>query len=333
MPYSTDHDGFTDSAAGSTNGSDHRGTSKQDGAHTDSRWFPGFDAGIFDIDGTSIYARWGGNPDGDALLLVHGYPQTHLMWRHIAQRLQERYFIVLPDLRGYGASAKPVGLPDHSNYSKRTMANDLVAVIDQLGRDSFYLCGHDRGARVAARLALDHPHRVRKLSLLDVAPTLDMYRATSREFATAYFHWFLLIQPSPLPEDLIGGNPAAYLAVVLRQFSGGNGDYLERDVVAEYERVFCTPETLHSTAEDYRASAGIDLEHDQQSRDDGHRIGCDTQVLIAENGVVHRLFDAHALWQAQCAATVTATTMPSGHFFPEALPDETAAALVNFFSA
>lgn len=311
---------------------DH-GKSNHIAAQTESRWFRGFDAGIFDNDGISIYARWGGNPDGHPLLLVHGYPETHLMWRHIARRLQDRYFIVMPDLRGYGASAKPIGLSDHSNYSKRTMANDLVAVMDQLGRDSFYLCGHDRGARVAARLALDHPHRVRKLSLLDVAPTLDMYDATSKEFATAYFHWFLLIQAAPLPEVLIGGNPAAYLAILLRQFSGGNSDHLERDVIAEYERAFCVPEALHSTAEDYRASAGIDLEHDQQSRDSGHRIDCDTQVLIAENGVVHRLFDAHALWQAQCAATVTATTIPSGHFFPEALPDDTTAALVNFFSA
>ncbi|WP_082953602.1 alpha/beta fold hydrolase [Mycobacterium sp. E3251] len=304
---------------------------KQTVAQADSRWFPGFDAGTFDTDGTAIYARWGGNPGGPALLLVHGYPETHLMWRHIAGRLRDRYFLVIPDLRGYGASAKPVGLPDHSNYSKRTMANDLVAVVDQLGRDSFYLCGHDRGARVAARLALDHPHRVRKLSLIDIAPTLDMYRATNQEFATAYFHWFLLIQAAPLPELLIGGNPAAYLAIVLRQLSGGNDDYLEREVIAEYERAFCTPETLHSTAEDYRASAGIDLEHDQHSRDRGHRIACDTQVLTAENGAVHRLFDAHALWQAQCAATVTTTTLPSGHFIPETLPDETAAALSSFF--
>jgi haloacetate dehalogenase len=267
------------------------------------------------------------------LLLVHGYPETHLMWRHIARRIKDHYFLVMPDLRGYGDSTKPNGLPNHGNYSKRTMANDLVAVMKQLGRDTFYLCGHDRGGRVAARLALDHPRRVKKLSLLDVAPTLDMYNATNREFATAYYHWFLLIQPTPLPELLIGGNPTAYLDTVLRQLSGGNANFLEPDVLAAYRRAFCTPDTLHGTAEDYRASAGIDLEHDQHSRDLGHRIACDTLVLIAQHGAVHRLFDAHTLWQAQCAGAVTTTTMPSGHFIPEALPDETARALLDFFPA
>lgn len=297
-----------------------------------SRWFPEFSAGTFDVDGVGIFARWGGNPQGPTLLLVHGYPETHLMWRHVAALLRDRYFLILPDLRGYGESDKPAGLPDHANYSKRTMANDLVGVVDRLGRDSFYLCGHDRGARVAARLALDHPHRVTKLSLLDVAPTLDMYAATNRDFATAYYHWFLLVQPAPLPELLIGGNPSAYLATVLRQLSGGNADYLEPDVVAEYERAFCTPQALHASAEDYRASADIDLVHDQQSRDRGQRIACATQVLVAERGSVHRLFDAHGLWQAQCAAQVCTTVMPSGHFIPEALPDETAAVLSSFFA-
>jgi haloacetate dehalogenase len=300
-------------------------------APSESPWFPDFQAGTFDVNGVSIFARWGGNPNGHALLLVHGYPETHLMWRHVAARLRGDYFLVLPDLRGYGDSAKPAGLPDHSNYSKRTMAHDLVAVMEHLGHSSFYLCGHDRGARVAARLAVDHAHRVRKLCLLDIAPTLDMYDATNRDFATAYFHWFLLIQPAPLPELLIGGNPTAYLSTVLRQLSAGTDGDLERDVAAEYQRTFCTSESLHSTAEDYRASAGIDLEHDRHSRDRGHRITCDTQVLIGRYGTICRLFDAHALWQAQCAATVTTMTLPTGHFIPEALPDETAAALREFF--
>jgi len=302
-------------------------------APADSPWFPGFHARTFDVDGISIFARYGGNPDGRALLLVHGYPENHVMWHQVARRLQERYFLVIPDLRGYGDSAKPAGLPDHSNYSKRMMANDLVAVMDQLGRDSFYLCGHDRGARVSARLAMDHPDRVLKLSLLDVAPTLDMYNATSKEFATAYFHWFLLIQPAPLPELVIGGNPAAFLEAVLRQFAGGDNDYLEPAVAAEFERVFCTPEAIHASAEDYRAGAGIDLDHDQHSRDLGQKIACEVQVLIGERGVVHRLFDAHALWQDECTATVTTTTMPSGHFIAEERPAETAAALLRFFPA
>lgn len=298
-----------------------------------SDWFPGLRAGKFDVGEVSIFARYGGDPNAPALLLVHGYPETHLMWHQVAQRLRDRYFLVIPDLRGYGDSSKPVGLPDHSNYSKRAMANDLVAVMDQLGRDSFYLCGHDRGARVSARLALDHPDRVVKLSLLDIAPTLDMYNATTTEFATAYFHWFLLIQAAPLPELLIGGNPAGYLAIVLRKLAGGDVDYLDAGVAAEYERVFCTQEAIHSSTEDYRASAGIDLEHDQRSRDLGQKILCDTQVLVGARGAVHRLFDAHALWQAQCDATVTTTALPSGHFIPEQLPEETAAALSSFFPA
>ncbi|ORW48662.1 alpha/beta hydrolase [Mycobacterium paraense] len=297
----------------------------------DARWFPGLDARTFDVGEVSIFARYGGDPNAPALLLVHGYPETHLMWRRVAPQLRDRYFLVIPDLRGYGDSSKPAGRPDHSNYSKRAMANDLVTVMDQLGRDTFYLCGHDRGARVSARLALDHPARVVKLSLVDIAPTLDMYNATTREFATAYFHWFLLIQAAPLPESLIGGNPAGYLDIVLRKLAGGDVDYLDDGVAAEYERAFCTPEAIHSSTEDYRASAGIDLEDDQRSRDLGQKILCDTQVLVGERGAVHRLFDAQALWQAQCAATVTTTALPSGHFIPEQLPEETAAALMSFF--
>jgi len=292
-------------------------------------WFPTLHSRTFEVDGASIFARYGGAPDRPALLLVHGYPESHVMWHQVAQRLQEHYFLVIPDLRGYGDSSKPRGLPDHGNYSKRAMANDLVAVMDLLGLESFYLCGHDRGGRVSARLALDHPDRVRKLSLVDIAPTLDMYNTTTREFATAYFHWFFLIQPEPLPELMIGGNPAQYLSTVLSKL-GSSDEFLEPGVAAEYQRVFCMPDAIHSSTEDYRAGAGIDLEHDQHSRERGDKIRCDTQVLLAERGVVHRLFDAHALWQAQCAAT--ATTMPSGHFIPEALPDETAAALRQFFT-
>jgi haloacetate dehalogenase len=219
------------------------------GAGADSRWFPTLDSRTFEVDGVSIFARYGGAPDRPALLLVHGYPESHVMWHQVAQRLHEHYFLVIPDLRGYGDSSKPTGLPDHGNYSKRAMANDLVAVMDLLGLESFYLCGHDRGGRVSARLALDHSDRVRKLSLLDIAPTLDIYNATTREFATAYFHWFFLIQSEPLPELMIGGNPAQYLSTVLRKL-GGSDEFLEAGVADEYERVFCTPEAIHSTTED-----------------------------------------------------------------------------------
>ncbi|MDO8373842.1 MAG: alpha/beta hydrolase, partial [Polaromonas sp.] len=168
-------------------------------------WFEGFEARDFEVNGTSIFARYGGNAAGPTLLLLHGFPQSHVMWHRVVLALQAHFFLVLPDLRGYGDSSKVAGLPDHSNYSKRNMAQDAVAVMDALGRGNFYLCGHDRGGRVAHRLAVDHPGRVDKLCLIDIAPTLDMYNATDMRFATAYYHWFHLIQPNPLPETMIGG--------------------------------------------------------------------------------------------------------------------------------
>ena len=164
-------------------------------------WFDGFEARNFDVNGTTIFGRFGGNANGPAVLLLHGFPQAHVMWHRVAQTLRERYFVVLADLRGYGDSAKPPGLPDHSDYSKRTMALDFVGVMDALGRESFFLCGHDRGGRVAHRLAVDHPERVDKLCVIDIAPTLDMYDATDKAFATAYYHWFHLIQPDRSPSS------------------------------------------------------------------------------------------------------------------------------------
>jgi len=248
------------------------------------------------------------------------------------QALQAHYFLVLPDLRGYGDSSKVPGLPDHSNYSKRNMAQDAVALMDALGRGNFFLCGHDRGGRVAHRLALDHPARVDKLCVIDIAPTLDMYNATDMRFATAYYHWFHLIQPSPLPETMIGGNAVAYLHAKLGGWGSSGLGYIEPEALIEYERCFCTPEAIHAACEDYRASAGIDLVHDRESRARGDKIACDTQVLWGERGVVQKLFDPLALWQAQCSGIVSGHPMPAGHFIPEELPLETADALLRFFS-
>ena len=252
------------------------------------------------------------------------------MWHRVAQRLKHDFFLVLPDLRGYGDSSHAPGLPDHSNYSKRALAQDLIAVMDTLGIAAFALCGHDRGGRVAHRLALDHPARVTKLCVIDIAPTLDMYARTDFDFARAYYHWFHLIQPTPLPELMIGGNPRAYLHAKLGGWGSGGLGHIEPRALAEYERCFCRDEAIHTACEDYRASAGIDLEHDRESRARGHKIACDTLVLWGEHGVVQRLFDPLALWQAQCAGAVTGWAMPAGHFIPEQLPDETAAALQAF---
>ncbi len=297
-------------------------------------WFSGFESRRFEVNGVSIHARVptaarGGKP---ALLLVHGFPQTHVLWHRVVQRLQQDYWIVLPDLRGYGDSAQPAGLPDHANYSKRTMAQDLVDLMDQLGCPEFFLAGHDRGGRVAARLALDHAEKVKKLCVIDIAPTLDMYNATNMEFARAYYHWFHLIQPWPLPERMIGADAKTYLHAKLGGWGSQGLAYIEPLALAEYERCFCRPEAIHGACEDYRASAGIDLEHDRASRARGDRIACDTLVLWGERGVVHRLFKPLELWQAQCRATVSGQLLPAGHFIPEELPVETAAALRAFFA-
>ena len=296
-------------------------------------WFEGFETQRFEVPDASIFARIGGNAGGPPLLLLHGFPQTHALWHRVAQQLAKDYFLVMPDLRGYGDSSKAPGLDDHSNYSKRSMAADMVAVMDALGTDSFHLCGHDRGGRVAHRLAVDHPQRVKKLCVIDIAPTLDMYNATDMAFARAYYHWFHLIQPKPVPETMIGGAPQAYLHTKLGGWGGSGTSFIEPQAMAEYERCFCNTEAIHSACEDYRASAGIDLEHDRASRAQGEKIACDTLVLWGERGVVNRLFQPLALWQAQCAGQVTGWAVPAGHFIPEELPQETAEALRGFFTA
>ena len=297
-------------------------------------WFEHFDTRHFDTSGARIHAHVSRGLPGDrpALLLLHGFPQSHVMWHRVAQQLEKDFYLVMPDLRGYGDSSKAVGLPDHSNYSKRAMAQDMVDVMDALGVTTFFLCGHDRGGRVAHRLAVDHPARVQRLCVIDIAPTLDMYAATDFEFAKAYYHWFHLIQPQPLPETMINGNPLAYLHAKLGGWGSVGMGYIEPAALAEYERCFCQPDTVHAMCEDYRASAGIDLEHDRTSRAQGQKIACDTLVLWGERGVVQRLFKPVDLWQAQCAGQVTGHTVAAGHFIPEELPQQTAAQLAAFFT-
>ncbi len=294
-------------------------------------WFDGFEARRYEVNGQQIHARTGGRADGPPLLLLHGFPQTHVIWQRVAQQLRDRFFLVMPDLRGYGDSSKPPGDPDHANYGKRAMAADMVALMRTLGHERFGLVGHDRGGRVAHRLALDHREAVTKLCVLDIAPTLDMYDATDMRFASAYYHWFHLIQPAPLPERMIGGDPLFYLRWKLGGWGSAGMGYLEPEAIAEYERCFVVPESIHAVCEDYRASAGIDLEHDRASRAAGERIACDTLVLWGTRGVVHRMFKPLELWQAQCAGRVTGEALPSGHFVPEEAPAETASALLRFF--
>ena len=305
----------------------------------DTDWFAGFTLHRIKTQGADAQVRVGGRADAPALVLLHGFPQTHAMWHRVARALAPHFRLVLPDLRGYGDSdvSHPPGPPDHRHHSKRAMAQDVVDVVDALGIGRFYLCGHDRGGRVAHRLAVDHPARVRRLCVIDIAPTLDMYARTDMAFARAYYHWFHLIQPAPLPELMIGGNAKAYLHTKL----GGWGSsaaaegaapllHIEPQALAEYERCFCRTENIHSACEDYRASAGIDLEHDRESRARGERIACGTLVLWGARGVVQKFFDPLALWQAQCAARVSGQALPAGHFIPEELPGDTAEALRAF---
>jgi haloacetate dehalogenase len=305
-------------------------------------WFAGFEKRQFTVDGVAVCARistnWRTHADKPMLVLLHGFPQTHAMWHRVAQALKSDYRLVLPDLRGYGDSSHAPGLPDHSNYSKRAIEQDVAGLLDQLGVDDFFLCGHDRGGRVAHRLALDFPARVRRLCVLDIAPTLDMYRRTDMDFARAYYHWFHLIQPSPLPELMIGGSLLPYLNAKLGGWGSGGTSFIEPEAMAEYERCLAlAPEragdllpAVHTACEDYRASAGIDLVHDQESRDQGLKVRCDLLVLWGERGVVHRMFKPLELWKAQCAGQVSGHVVPSGHFIPEELPQRTVEDLRGF---
>ena len=295
-------------------------------------WFDGFEQQRFKVNGVEIFARIGGRADAPPLLMLHGYPQTHAIWHRVAERLAPHFRIVLADLRGYGDSSRPPGASDHANYSKRAMAQDMVDVMAQLGHQRFALGGHDRGGRVAHRLALDHPQQLSRLTLIDIAPTLDMYDATDKAFASAYYHWFLLIQPAPLPERLLSGDPKFFLHGALGAFGANGLGHLEPEALAEYERCFARPDALHASCEDYRASAGIDLEHDRASRAAGDKIECDLQLLWGERGVVHRLFKPLELWRAQCSAQVSGVSMPAGHFIPEELPEQTAEHLLRFLA-
>jgi len=280
--------------------------------------FPHFRALQVEIDPTvTINAIVGGS--GPPLLLLHGHPQTHAIWHRVAPRLAEHFTVVACDLRGYGESSKPQGAPDHANYSKRAMAADMVAVMQSLGFATFRVLAHDRGARVAHRLALDHPQAVERMALLDIAPTLAMYEQTSDAFARAYWHWFFLIQPAPLPERLIEADPAAYVRDVMGKRSAGLAPFDPR-ALAEYQRCLALPGSAHGICEDYRAAATIDLEHDRFDRDAGNRLALPLMVLWGEQGVVGRCFDPLAEWQ-RVAADVQGGALPCGHYIAEEAPD------------
>ena len=290
--------------------------------------FPGFERRRFDV-GSGIVINGVVGGSGPPLLLLHGHPQTHVMWHKVAPRLAERFTLVITDLRGYGDSSQPVGLDDHSNYAKRAMAADQATLMGSLGFDRFMVCGHDRGARVSHRLAVDHADRVEKLVLLDISPTLAMYEQTSKLLATLYFHWFFLIQPRPLPETMIGANPDFYYKSVMGGRWAGL-DAFAPEALAEYSRCWNRPETVHAMCEDYRAAASIDLEHDRADRNAGNRIRCPTLVLWGANGVIEKCFQPLDDW-GRVAADVRGHTLPSGHYIPEEIPEILVSELTGFF--
>lgn len=289
-------------------------------------FYTGLEAGTAHADGVAI--PWVRAGRGPALLLLHGHPQTKAIWHRVLPRLAERFTVVATDLRGYGDAGKPPSVPGHATYSKRAMAADQVAVMRALGHERFALVGHDRGGRVAHRLAVDHPQAVQRLALLDICPTLAMYEQTSMEFATAYWHWFFLIQPAPFPERLIGADPAFYLSKLMGNRSAGLSPFTA-EAWAEYLRCIADPETVRGMCEDYRAAAGIDLEHDRADRDAGRRIECPLLVLWGRDGVVARCFSPLREWQ-RVATDVRGEALPCGHYIPEEAPDALLAALEPF---
>ena len=266
--------------------------------------------------------------EGPPVLLLHGYPQTHSMWHAVAPRLAENFTVVATDLRGYGDSSKPFGSEDHATYSKRAMAADQVQVMESLGFLSFAVVGHDRGGRVGHRMALDHPDRVTRLAVLDIVPTRHVYATVGRELATAYYHWFFFIQPYDLPETLIGADPGYYL----RKKLGGWGTSLDTfapEALAEYERCFGDPATIHASCEDYRAAASIDLAHDDADRDEGRKVTCPLLALWGDRGAMGRLYDVANVWR-EYARDVRGGPIDAGHFLAEERPEETARELANF---
>ena len=291
---------------------------------SESKFFPGFTTRTVNADGVRIHLETGGN--GPPLLLLHGHPQTHVTWHKVAPRLAEHFTVVTPDLRGYGDSAKPEGGEGHINYSKRAMAADQVAVMRALGFERFAVVGHDRGGRVAHRMALDYPDAVERLALFDIAPTATMYARTDKAFATRYFWWFFLIQPAPLPERMIASDPEFFLRRHIEGQIKIPGATSEA-VFQEYLRCYQDPATRHAICEDYRAAATIDLAHD--AADAARRISVPLLALWGGRGTVGQLYDVLETWREK-ANDVRGRALDCGHAPQEEAPEETLSELLSF---
>ena len=284
--------------------------------------FDGFETTEIDTGEARIHVRRAGS--GPPLLLLHGYPQTHAMWHRIAPALAEDFTVVLTDLRGYGASSKPGSLPDHWPYTKRAMARDQVAVMHALGFDRFAVCGHDRGGRVGYRMALDHPERVTRLAVLDIVPTGEVLMRADRAFGLGYWHWFFLAQPAPTPERMIGADPDAYY----RHF---DADFFDPEAVAAYRRAADDPDTIRAMCEDYRAGAGLDVEHDLADKNHRRRIACPLLALWGGRWYLEDWYDVLGIWR-EWADDVSGRAIDAGHYLAEERPDDVLGELRGFFA-
>lgn len=294
--------------------------------------FEGFAADEIKTEATTIFVRRAGS--GPPLLLLHGFPQTHVMWREVAPRLADRHTVICADLRGYGQSGCPASDPEHRPYAKRAMAQDLIAVMQHFGSDRFAVAGHDRGGRVAYRLALDHPERVERLAVLDIVPTSEVWDRADARLALAFWPWSLLAQPEPLPERLLAAAPEAFVDNALSGW-GSPAPVFTAEARAAYIQALRDPGHAHAICEEYRAAASIDRTHDEADRRANRRIKCPTLVLWGSGGAVDTWYAKDggplALWRAWCD-DARGQSVKGGHFFPEAAPDLIATMLRQFFT-
>ena len=287
--------------------------------------FEGFERKQVSVGGIDVACVVGGS--GPPVLMLHGFPQNRAMWARVAPILAERYTVVCADLRGYGDSAKPTCLPDRSNYAFRAMAGDQLGLMRALGFEQFHLIGHDRGGRTGHRLALDHPKSVLTLTVMDIVPTYAMLMETNRKVAGTYWHWYFLSQPEPFPERLIAGNADFFYETCLVGWGATTLSDFDAEMLADYRRSWRDPAMIHGSCSDYRAAAGIDLEHDAVDID--RQVTCPTLVFYGASGVMAQLFDIPAEWRRRCA-DVTEASLPGGHFFVDQFPNESARVLIDF---
>ena len=292
-------------------------------------FFEGFTLGMHAVGDGELRVRIGG--EGPPLLLLHGNPQTHAMWHAVAPALARTHTVICPDLRGYGGSFKPAPSPDHAPYSKRAMARDMAELMTSLGHDRFAVLSHDRGARVAHRLAIDNPGRITRLAVLDIVPTIEHFERTDMSFALGYYHWFWFAQPHPFPEELINAAPAVWFhAHTSREPKPPS--FFRQEALDDYLAAAHDPEMIAGMCEDYRAAAGIDLEHDRISRAAGRRVDCPMLVLWGAKGKIGGWYDPVALWRDYANGPVRGHAVDSGHYLAEEAPDEVLAAVAPFLA-